>query len=401
MTIIKASLRAASMAAATLALVAVAAAADRVETPAQSETSSGRELVAARPHANQLARPDASNAVAQRAPALTPGGVNDRQAAAAPRAYGTFGIPYTSRRVSTLGVIGAQSVGGNFLSRTYPYRAIGRLTFNVGTAGSFCSATVIRKGVIVTAAHCVSSFGSPTLYTNFKFTPANYSVAGAAASVSTPYGVWNAGPLVRPVTWTNGTDTGAGAARNNDVAVFIIQKNAQNQFIGDVVGTIGYGWNNPSFVSSPKTGNLSTAAISTLGYPGLLDGGNIMQRSDGPTYLTTVGGALQYWQGSNFTGGSSGGPWITNFGAQYPVYAGGTNSGTAPQMYVVGVTSWGSSDPNVPKDNYSSRFGQNAQYPGNNYGGRGAGNIGSLLHTLCSAIAPGTGQTWAALGYCS
>lgn len=83
----------------------------------------------------------------------------------------------------------------------------------------------------------------------------------------------------------NGTDTGSGAARNNDLAVIILNKNANNQFIGDIVGWLTYGWNNYSFVSSAKTGNLSVAATSTLGYPALMDGGNIMQRADGPSYF--------------------------------------------------------------------------------------------------------------------
>src|SRR4051812_33317521 len=51
--------------------------------------------------------------------------------------------------------------------------------------------------------------------------------------------------------------------------------------------------------------------------------------------------------------------------------------GTAPDIKVVGVTSWGTSDPNAPKDNYSSQFRQNAAYPTVDYGGYGGGNIGS------------------------
>ena len=67
-------------------------------------------------------------------------------------------------------------------------------------------------------------------------------------------------------------------------------------------------------------------------------------------------------------------------------------------MAVVGVTSWGSADPNAPKDNYSSQFRQNARYPNANYGGFGAGNIASLLNKLCSRVIDGA--TLAAQGYC-
>src|SRR4051812_33317520 len=84
--------------------------------------------------------------------------------------------------------------------------------------------------------------------------------------------------------------------------------------------------NNYSFVSSSRTGNLTVAATATLGYPFLMDSGNIMQRADGPTYTTTVGGAGQLMQGSNFTGRSSGGPWIVNFVAANPDLSGGPRS---------------------------------------------------------------------------
>ena len=48
--------------------------------------------------------------------------------------------------------------------------------------------------------------------------------------------------------------------------------------------------------------------------------------------------------------------------------AGGAVPGTASVIAVVGVTSWGSRDPNAPKDNYSSQFRQNSRYPNASYG---------------------------------
>jgi hypothetical protein len=163
---------------------------------------------------------------------------------------------------------------------------------------------------------------------------------------------------------------------------------------------MAYGWNNYSFVTSSQTGNQHTAAVSTLGYPGQLDSGAIMQRTDGPTYTTSLGGAGQLWQGSNFTGGASGGPWVVNFRSRTPTFSNGASEGWDPVLAVVGVTSWGSSDPNEPKDNWSSQFRQNTQYPDASYGVYGAGNIASLLNTLCSAAAP-EGGTLASQGYCN
>ncbi|OKH29193.1 trypsin-like serine peptidase [Chroogloeocystis siderophila] len=313
-----------------------------------------------------------------------------------PQAFGSISVPYTSKRVSHLPTSAVGAGSNAYLSATYPYRTMGRLTFNIGSRTTHCSATLIRRSVIVTAAHCIQDFGTGTsLFSGFTFTPASYN--GSA-----PYGSWAWESLVRPASWANGTDTGSGTARNNDLAVIALRKNSQGQFIGDITGYLTYGWNNYSFVSSSRTGNLSVAALTTTGYPALSDSGRIMQRSDGPSYLTTVSGAKQIYQGSNFTGGASGGAWLANFGYQDPAFSGGANAGNASTANViVGVTSWGSIDPNSPKDNYSSQFAQNTQYPSSSYGTFGAGNIGSLLNTLCSSRPSGSSQTFQQLGYCT
>lgn len=349
---------------------------------------------------NSLPAPDTTNIVAETDKAGSDvKGVMTKAGAvydSSTKAFGSFGIPYTTTRVQEGNMSAAGWTSSNRLSTTYPYRSIGKLTFSAG----HCSASLIRRSVIVTAAHCIQRFGSgSSVYTNYLFRPGHYGATGATAAQIAPYGSWTALRIIRPTSWANGTDTGCGSARNNDLAVIALNKSATGQFIGDITGWMTYGWNNYSFVSSAKTGNLLTAAVSTLGYPALMDSGWIMQRTDGPTYTTTVCSAKQLWQGSNLTGGSSGGPWVVNFSGRNPVLSGGAVAGTASVMAVVGVTSWGSADPNSPKDNYSSQFAQNTQYPNAAYGNYGAGNIGSLLNTLCSSTL--NGQTLASLGYCN
>ena len=312
------------------------------------------------------------------------------------RAFGSFGIPYTTSRVQDGNVSAGGTTAANHLSTTYPYRTAGKLTFSAG----YCSATLIRRGVIVTAAHCIQRFGSgANIFSGFQFRPGHYGAAGATAAQIAPYGTWNWAGLVRPASWANGTDIGTGAARDNDIAVIALARQG-NLFAGDLVGYLGYGWNNYSFVTSPKTGNQHTGAVSSLGYPFLMDSGAIMQRTDGPTYTTTLGGAGQLWQGSNFTGGSSGGGWIVNLRSRAATLAGGAAVGSASNIAVIGVTSWGSADPNAAKDNWASQFRQNTRYPNASYGVYGAGNIASLLNTLCATAAPG-GGTFASQGYCN
>lgn len=383
-----------------------------IASPPVSQPWTTSELLTAKPLKRSRPSPSSSafgraQPLPQLATGVVPGARADSRFAATQslgaRAYGSFGIPYTSTRVE-LGA-GTSTVASShpaFLSSTYPYRTIGRLNLKIGTVSTFCSASLIRRGILVTAAHCIQAFGSgQALFSNFEFIPAFWS---NGSSVVTPYGRWypaKGNSIARPAGWAAGTDPGDGVAQMNDLALIALAPR-NRRFVGQLTGTMGYGYNNSFFISSPKTGNLAVAELNTLGYPGLLDNGRIMQMTSGPSYLTTVQSALQIQQGSTFTGGSSGGPWIANFITRYPNYSGGAGAGKAASgPTVVGVTSWGASDPNPPKDNFSSRFGVNAVYPNNDYGNRGAGNIGFLLNQLCSAKPTGSAQTFAQLDYCS
>jgi V8-like Glu-specific endopeptidase len=357
-------------------------------------TSDVRNVSAVR---NPLGTPATDDAKAEaRSALLAPGARGGSAVTSTPnsRAVGSFGLPFTSTRV-VVGASKSTSSDPNFLATTFPYRAVGKLVFSAG----YCTASVILRSVIVTAAHCVQDFGTGSaLFSNFQFIPASFA-PGKTAAKRAPYGTWSWAALARPATWANGTDRGSESARDNDLAVLVLEKNGDGKFIGDVTGKLGYSWNNYSFVSSSKTGNLSAAAVTTLGYPLLLDNGGRMQRTDGPAFLTTIKGAGQIWQGSNFTGGSSGGPWVVNFRAASPSFSAGAGPGSEANMAVIGVTSWGTSDPNPIKDNYSSQFRQNTAYPKASYGSYGAGNIGSLLNTVCKKVASG-GKTYGQLGYC-
>jgi hypothetical protein len=391
-------------------LSAIAHADDEVivntEPPAAAMSEADAKPV--KPVVNLLTAPELDEVVPDLQATVLPGGfkpgrdpsmrgvARDLEADAAPMAYGSFGVPYSTGRVQEGSMSAAGTTSANRLSASYPYRAVGKLT----STGGSCSASLIRRSVIVTAAHCVQNFGAgSTLFGSFLFRPGHYGASGATAAQQAPYGSFSWLRLVRPNSWANGTDIGSGSARDNDIAVIALRKNAAGQFVGNLTGWLGYGWNNYSFVSHPRTGNMNVAAVSTLGYPAHMDSGAIMQRTDGPAYTATVGGSHQIYSGSNFTGGSSGGPWAVNFRGRTATLSGGAVAGTASNIAVVGVTSWGAANPNAPKDNYSSQFRQNTRYPNASYGVYGAGNIASLLNTLCSSAAP-EGGTLASQGYC-
>ena len=263
-----------------LAQTALAANTVSVRNVGTERAESAADLANAKGFANPLPAPDASAAPAERAPAnLVPGiapgslfGVGSRSGSrSSVRAFGTFGIPYTTARVGLGSSNQNSGVGASFLSSTFPYRAIGKLVFTIGGSKAWCSASLIRLSVIVTAAHCIQNFGGgATIFADWKFKPGHWGASGAGDAQTKPYGAFNWAFLIRASSWANGTDTGSGAARNNDLALIILAPK-NGQFVGEQTGYLGYGWNNYSFVSSTRTGDLAVAATSTLGYPALMD----------------------------------------------------------------------------------------------------------------------------------
>ena len=175
-------------------------------------------------------------------------------------------------------------------------------------------------------------------------------------------------------SYYTGTDPCAqsGVICQDDIAVIRLHK-LNNQFPGNVVGWFGYGWNGYSFNSN------SQALITQLGYTEnfvdgeefALDGGNLQERTDlqGQTMSSLSNNTLI---GSLQSNGSSGGPWVVNLGD--PPVLTNINFGTAADHnIIVGVTSWGYTDPSV-KEQGASAFT--------------TGNITVLVTSICTGAPP-------------
>jgi hypothetical protein len=267
--------------------------------------------------------------------------------AVTPQEIGTAGQPYTTSQVNA---------AGDITVSYYPFRAAGKLWFLIGTSTFVCSASLIKPGIVVTAAHCVANFGKSQFYSDWRFVPA-YNNGSA------PYGVWTARSATILTSYFNGTDPCAqsGVICQDDVAVITLNQNG-GAYPGPATGWFGYGWNGYSYNQSGQ------ALITQLGYPVALDGGLLMERNDSQGSITpslsnnTVIGSLM-------TGGSSGGPWLVNLGM--PPTLAGTSFGTAAiHNVVVGVTSWGYTNPAV-KQQGAAPFTSN--------------NIVVLVNTVCAA----------------
>src|SRR5215469_4596291 len=88
------------------------------------------------------------------------------QLQAVPEQFGTSEHPFTTARANPIG-------DPSFVY--YPFRPTGRLFFNIGAATYVCSASLIKPGVIVTAAHCVANFGHSQFYSNWTFLSAYFN----------------------------------------------------------------------------------------------------------------------------------------------------------------------------------------------------------------------------------
>lgn len=239
-----------------------------------------------------------------------------------------------------------------------PFRRAGKLFFKIGGSSYVCSASLIKTGVVVTAAHCVAKFGASQFYSGWQYVPA-YSNGSA------PYGVWTAATAWVPTVYYNGTDSCAqsGVICQNDVALIVLSPQS-GAYAGKKTGFFGYGWNGYGFNGS------SQGLMSQLGYPVALNSGGTMIRTDsqGATNSSlsnnTIIGSLQ-------TGGSSGGPWLTNLGTGVTLASGYTRGSEADSNIVVGVTSWGYINQAV-KQQGASPFTSN--------------NIVSLVNSACSGI---------------
>lgn len=296
-----------------------------------------------------------------------------------PRATGTAQVSFTGSRV--LG-------GTTNPAQAEPYRMTGKLYMAFGgtTFNEICSASMIGRSLLLTAAHCVHRYGQGAngFARKVRFVPAQ-------DNLSQPYGFFESTQFLIPTVYFNGTDTCStrGVVCNNDIALVALGNNSAGQQAGDRAGYYGYGWNNFGFATPASSfqsvfGNKPFVALTQLGYPGSHDSGGKMQINTayGGYYLS--GNLKNTWLGSAMTGGSSGGPWLVNLG----ISATGADYGNSNNRnVVVGVTSWGYID-GVTKVQGSSSFGQNLQFPNATHGSRGAGNIGKLVFDACDSTDP-------------
>jgi V8-like Glu-specific endopeptidase len=228
-----------------------------------------------------------------------------------PPAKGTRGLNYTSTRL----IPQAADI-------LVPYRTTGKLFFMNGALAFTCTASVIRLRVLLTAGHCVND-GNGTTFTNFMFVP-------ALRGNIRPLGTWTWVIAYIPNTWLNGGGVLPNAA---DYAVMVMADQNIGHGVQTLGAAIGY---TLGFATFALRGN----ELVILGYPCNLNRTLMHQVFSGQT---ANGGNNTVLYGDDMEQGSSGGPWIQDFGIrEVGQVAGGTNQ-------VVGVASYTIDPPTPPQ----------------------------------------------------
>src|SRR4029077_13236349 len=184
----------------------------------------------------------------------------------APDEFGTGHQPFSTARADLL----------NLATNThYTYSPSGKLYFQDANNNTFvCSASLIKRGLVVTAAHCVANYGHSQFYHNWHFYP------GFRNNIA-PYGNQTVFQAWVKTSYFNGTDNCCvtGVVCPNDVAILILNTLPGGGYIGTQTGWYGYGWNGFGFTSG-------ITHISQIGYPVCLDNGLLMERNDSQGFVS-------------------------------------------------------------------------------------------------------------------
>ncbi len=254
-----------------------------------------------------------------------------KQGAVQPQEFGTSNRPFATSRVDMF---------GQRFSRKYPNRVAGKLFFKIGSSTYVCSASSIKPGVVVTAAHCLFDNANDQWYSGWEFIPAYYQDSNVGEKA--PYGRYGYKTAYIMGGYINPPE-GDNVVNNYDVGVIVMKKRTNpntgtNMFPGERTGWYGYGWNGWGYTNGLNDG--SKTLVHQLGYPVSHDHGWQMQANDSQGEKVTMNGAMAIMIGSRETGGSSGGPWLANYG-QIASLSGISPGSYASNNSVVAVTSWG------------------------------------------------------------
>ncbi|WP_210586188.1 serine protease [Streptomyces sp. GESEQ-35] len=208
--------------------------------------------------------------------------------ASAPR-QGKKAVVAPSTPASTVGALAFPNGGGAWTGGGAVVQTAGRVFFSYQGRTASCSGNAVtsaNKSTVMTAGHCVKLEGA--WHTNWVFVPGYHD--GQA-----PYGTWTASKTLSTPQWTASEDI------NYDIGAAVVAP-LDGKSLTDVVGGQGLAFN---------TGY--NKAMYAFGFPAAdpYDGEKFIYCS-GTTYRDFLLSS-DHGLTCDMTGGSSGGPWFTQF----------------------------------------------------------------------------------------
>jgi len=196
--------------------------------------------------------------------------------------------------------------------RTYPYRTVGKLFFNIGTEPFVCSASVVTSfnfSVVWTAGHCVYTPGTG-FHNNFLFAPAFRRVGVTPVS---PFGDWTTRNVLVLGAWASGL-------LEYDHGVLVMNRSPTTGLtIGETVGMLGFMANAPReqhwHLHGYPQGPHSPPSVDPqfTGFHHEICAAQYAA-NDQPTGMAGIDPPTM-GVGCDLTGGASGGPWVVNLNA--------------------------------------------------------------------------------------
>ena len=215
---------------------------------------------------------------------------------------------------------GGGVTGASWTNTSNPILArSGRVVFTMGGSDWICSGAVVDDGnragssMVLTAGHCAIDETNGQFATNWTFIPAfDTAPTYDCTSTALPYGCWTATALVvRKEFATAGSFNNTAVA--NDWAFAIVGpggKNGSTQ-LDSAVGTYPI-----AFATSTSFPVVRGDKLYAFGYPaaGKYHGKDLVYCAGAITEDANTSN-LTWGMPCNMTGGSSGGPWLSNFEA--------------------------------------------------------------------------------------
>ena len=194
-------------------------------------------------------------------------------------------------------------------------KGTGKVLFTMGGGNWVCSGSVAtdsRTGysLILTAGHCVVDADTGEFATNWLFVPA-YDRTPTFTCSQTLFGCWNAVALVARTEFVNAGGFNDEAVRHDWAFAVVAGGGKQANSTLQLDATVG-----GSFALDATAGVGST--VTALGYPAAGKyRGNDLVYCQGATSTDPLTGDTTYSLPCGMTGGSSGGPWLTNASAGF------------------------------------------------------------------------------------